>query len=349
MSTAFASANAARNELCGAIDEWLRRTGRPPAVAVMMRRSNYATSASVINVHVTLAEGQRLRMVYKRTDPEARLPAARGIKPSFLHDADREIWVYEAVLARDGCHAPGLYASGGQNGGSRWLLLERVDGIELSQVGDRRVWREVAAWLARMHATHEPGLTELDTAAVVRWYEPAFHLRWADRARRFLANSPAEHGGLLSRLAPLWPRYGVVAERLAALPRTIVHGDFNASNILISRQGEAVEVRAVDWEMTGVGPGLIDLAALVSGGWAEAERASMVAAYRHALGDSALARLGDDEFAEALDWCRLALAVQWLGWSPDWSPPPRHRHHWGPEALELAVGLRLLAPANEGA
>ena len=31
--------------------------------------------------------------------------------------------------------------------------------------------------------------------------------------------------------------------------------------------------------------------------------------------------------------CRLHLALQWLGWSPDWRPPPEHAHDWLGEAL----------------
>jgi hypothetical protein len=38
----------------------------------------------------------------------------------------------------------------------------------------------------------------------------------------------------------------------------------------------------------------------------------------------------------ALDWCRLHIAVQWLGWSPEWSPPPEHAWNWWEEALHLA-------------
>ena len=39
---------------------------------------------------------------------------------------------------------------------------------------------------------------------------------------------------------------------------------------------------------------------------------------------------------ELLDCCRLQTALQWLGWAPDWSPPPEHTHDWLGEALNLA-------------
>jgi hypothetical protein len=333
-----------RDELRWAIDEWVQRAGRAPVQGLLLRRSNYATSAAVLNVHVTLADGQRLRMIYKRTDPEAVIPVARGVKPRFLQDPEREIWVYQKILSDDAFGvAPTLHAAGLHSGGGHWLLLERVNGIELGQVGDRRVWREVAAWLGRLHARHEARVQVLRAGTPVEWCDPSLHLGWAERAQRFLAGSPAERNGLPAALAPLWPRYGSVAERLAALPKTMVHGDFNASNIIVVRDRGVIEIRAIDWEMAGVGPGLIDLAALVSGGWTDLERALMVSAYREALGSSELGALSEDEFAGAFDWCRLALAVQWLGWSPDWVPPPRHAHGWGLEALQLARRLRLVS------
>ncbi len=38
---------------------------------------------------------------------------------------------------------------------------------------------------------------------------------------------------------------------------------------------------------------------------------------------------------------RLYIAVQWLGWSRDWSPPAEHAHDWLSEALSLAEELEL--------
>jgi hypothetical protein len=45
------------------------------------------------------------------------------------------------------------------------------------------------------------------------------------------------------------------------------------------------------------------------------------------------------EFSRQLNTCRLHLAVQWLGWSNEWSPPQEHRQDWLAEAIELADRL----------
>jgi aminoglycoside phosphotransferase (APT) family kinase protein len=140
-----------------------------------------------------------------------------------------------------------------------WLFIEKVLGTELWQIGDLEVWRGVARWLAGMHETLA-GST--DERHLIR-YDAAFYTRWA---RRAAAACPD--------LEPLMRRYQEVVERLLALPVTVIHGEFYPSNVLVAGQ----RVCPVDWEMTAVGPGLIDLAALTTG-WGDEERVAIASAY----------------------------------------------------------------------
>jgi aminoglycoside phosphotransferase (APT) family kinase protein len=195
--------------------------------------------------------------------------------------------------------------------------------------------------LGRLHVWGESRVKELSRGSIVRWDDPDMHMRWARRARRELGDrGPA--AGTAHLLDPLWRRYGIVARRLNAMPKTLVHGDFNASNILVTRSPAGNRVRVIDWETAGVGPGLLDLASLVSGRLPEGLKEQMVAAYRANLEGGRLAALSDTEFDEALCWCRLALAVKWLGWSPGWSAPDAHAYDWWREALATAHRLGLL-------
>jgi aminoglycoside phosphotransferase (APT) family kinase protein len=108
----------------------------------------------------------------------------------------------------------------------------------------------------------------------------------------------------------------------------LVHGELYASNVLVDEP--ALRVRAIDWETVGLGPGLLDVAALVSGHWSGGERDAVVAAYR-----AGGAPAGAD-FDGTLDAARLLVALQWLGWSSTWSPPAEHRHDWQADARLLA-------------
>ena len=76
---------------------------------------------------------------------------------------------------------------------------------------------------------------------------------------------------------------------------------------------------------------MIDLAALTMG-WADKQREAIADAYRDALA-SPPARA--DLFAD-LDRASLHLAVQWLGWSEQWSPPPEHARDFRADVARFA-------------
>ncbi|MDQ3677240.1 MAG: aminoglycoside phosphotransferase family protein, partial [Actinomycetota bacterium] len=108
-------------------------------------------------------------------------------------------------------------------------------------------------------------------------------------------------------------------------------------NILVQRPAGSPRIRPVDWELAGVGPGLLDLAALTSGSWSTAERERIGLAYGRALPPALRPHPAD--LLDALAHCRLFVAVRWLGWSAEWSPPAEHAHDWLAEATALAREL----------
>src|SRR5438067_10325274 len=143
-------------------------------------------------------------------------------------------------------------------------------------------------------------------------YDQSYYRRCWDRA-------VAVHPELLS-LAPVYAR---ATGHLLELPATFIHGEFFASNVLLS--GE--RICPVDWELAGCGPGLIDMAALTAGKWTAKDRREFLAAYSGAPPGDAMLR--------SLDCCRFHLAISLLGWSIDWRPPVAHAHDWKKEALQI--------------
>jgi hypothetical protein len=167
--------------------------------------------------------------------------------------------------------------------GRSWLALEKVDGVELWQRGDIAAWEAAARWVARLH--------------------------------REFASRPLAARHLLCHDERFYRRW------IAQLPRTLIHGELYASNVLVS----GARIAAVDWEMAAIGPGVIDLAALVTG-WDSDSRRRIVAAY--------------GEVAQAdLAAARLQLALQWLGWAKQWDAPAEHRRDWLAEARDAALDL----------
>ncbi len=289
---------------------------------VSRRRHAYGTSFPIDALEVRIDGGPPERLLLKDLGTPAA--AARSVKPGFLHDPLREIAVYLEVLAKHDLGTPHCYGASIDPDLNRyWLFLEHVPGVELWQVGELPVWEEVAGWLARFHARGEAILHP----RAIRC-DRAFFEGWLHRARA------ATRDERLDRLAAA---YSTVVDQLLALPVTLIHGEFYPSNVLIGRASAGVRVCAVDWEMTARGPGLLDLAAITAGGWTEAERAAIQAAYNRALPTA----LDAAALRRSLACCRLHLALQWLGWAEDWTPPREHAQDWMEVALSAAGELGI--------
>ena len=304
----------ADGELRRALQDVLHR----PVRALARRQHPYGSSHAIEDVEVTFDDGPPLALVFK----DVSAPGARAAKPAPLRDADREIEAYRDVLGPAGLDVPACYGALSRPG-RRWLFLEAVDGIPLWQTDASVAWQGAARWLADLHARPAPARS----AHLLRYDEAYLH-GWLARA---LALVPA---GALDAVSARWER---VVRRLAAWPRSVVHGDFHPSNILVQQAAGSLRIRPVDWELAGVGPGLLDLAALTSGSWSTAERERIVLAYGRALPPALRPRPAD--LLDALAHCRLFVAVQWLGWSADWSPPAEHAHDWLADAKALVQEL----------
>jgi hypothetical protein len=276
--------------------------------------SKYSTSYPLHDLTVTRRNGERLALLVKDLDWESMLPAARDAKPRFLYDPTREIGAYRCALDPEAFGTARHYASAAGGHTGSFVVLERVPGIPLVEIGDRTRWLDAMRWLARFHA-HGPKPVDAPSVPLLR-HDEHFYRTWMDRARQFLPDE---------RLQWVAERYDAVVERLLAQPSVFIHGEFYASNVLV----DGPRVCPIDWEMAGVGPALVDVAAIVSGpGWADADVMAMLGTYGAEIGGQV-----DAELLADLDACRVYLAIQWLGWSPSWAPPAELAHDW----LSVAV------------
>ncbi len=322
------------------------RFGAPVRVVRLESRpSPYASSFALDEIDVELSGGQRYALILKSLGWETLNPPGRLAKPAFLHDPLREIETYRQVLAPLNLGTPDLYGAVPDPSANRyWLLLERVDGVELYQIGDLSQWQQAAQWLARFHGRSLRQLAGACPRPSHRWlhYDEDFYWRWLRRARAFSRSARREGNQVQRLVARLIDGYDLIVSRLVAMPKTLIHGEFYASNVIMSRQHGMPRICPVDWETTAIAPGLIDLAALTSGQWGASDRTAIARAYYEALAQTVgRARPTIAELLHDLDSCRLHLAVQWLGWSEHWEPPADHRHDWLNEACELARELGL--------
>jgi aminoglycoside phosphotransferase (APT) family kinase protein len=319
----------------GAVREALERifseTGLAPPQQIRRRPSEYRTSFPLEELDLTLESGESLRLAFKRLGWEGLDEQGSLAKPGFLHDPRREAAVYASVLEMV-TGAPRHYGSVVEPERDRyWLFIEWVEGRELYQVGERGLWEEAARWLGRMHSSLAAEAPRHAEVGRLLDHDAAFYRRWMERAREFARDSAAA-AGRAEAVDWLAERHDTVVEALTAEPRTVIHGEFYASNVLVDADPTIPRVAPVDWELAAVGPGLTDLAALVSGGWAREDREAIVAAYGSETGAA----------PDRLDYARLQLAIQWLGWAPAaWTPPEGQRHDWLAEAISLAEALGI--------
>jgi aminoglycoside phosphotransferase len=294
------------------------------------RTAKFRTSFPLEDVDVTLEDGTMLALVLKVLSAAELPEKAREAKPEFLLDPERELEAYRDLLPDDSLGTPRCYAAVSE-GERHWLLLERVNGIPLWQVGELETWQAAARWLA---ALHERFAAEDGWRAQARHllrYDAALYRQWARRAREHAA-AAGRRRRERERVVDVTRRFETVIDRLAALPTTFIHGEFYASNVVV----DGARIAPIDWELAAQGPGLIDLAALSTGRWGDSERQAIASAYERALTTPP----GYD-FGVMLDSCRLHLAVQWLGWAPGWRPPRAHRYDWLSEATDLVERLGL--------
>jgi aminoglycoside phosphotransferase (APT) family kinase protein len=279
--------------------------------------SPYSTSYPLHDLTVLREDGARLALVVKDLAWASMLPEARRTKPRFLYDPAREVGVYQHLLNREKLGTPRCYAAVARGDARPWILLERVPGVPLVEVGDREAWLRAMRWVARFHA--DPGTHRVAHEVPLLRHDECFYRTWMDRAQQFVLDD---------RLTWVAERYDTIVERLLAQPATFIHGELYASNVLID--GE--RVCPIDWEMAGIGPALVDVAALTAGrGWSDADEMAMLRAYRNDF---------DEDLLADLDACRAYLAIQWLGWSASWTPPIERAQDW--LAVAAAATERLV-------
>jgi hypothetical protein len=285
------------------------------ASAVTIAASPHGSSCRLYNVGVDGLPP----LLLKDLSPGALLPEAREVRPAHLYDPLREIAVYRLILSPERI-GPALYGACVERRRGRYLLLiERVDAMALDYIGDFDVWLGAARWLGAMHARVDGGRLDARCRRHLAIVDGAEMRFWLERA---VASAHARGDEALDDIAQASNELCSAFDRM---PRTFIHGELFASNLLVGDDGSAAPI---DWELAAIGPAAVDIAALSSGAWSSDERAMLVDAYAAGAGANDRA-----ELFRQVELARLYLALRLLGWSDGWMPPVDERHDWRAEAL----------------
>jgi hypothetical protein len=304
---------------------------------------------SVVQDIVCRATGRLVRHVARTPNPDAGVGASELVRCTFADGGHEEFFckygpdaggrdasacgsvayearVYEAVLTELGMGRGAFVGSGrdGRSTATTIVLVHLADHERVDRAADMPgAMRRAARWMGAFHAAAEREVSE-GTPLPLAEFDDAYYRQWARRTREYTAGLDGSYPWL-SHVLDLYER---VVETLAARPRTVIHGDFYADNVLV--RGD--EVAVIDWSWAAIGAGEIDLASLTER-WPEEYVAACVDAYRRARWPDA----GDaDTVYRAVDAARVYLCCRWLGHSEEWVRDERRR--WRFDALRQAAG-----------
>src|SRR5262249_20236514 len=124
-----------------------------PIRRIRRKRSAYASSCTIENLELQLGRGRSFNLVLKDLSPAAQLAEAQVVRPRFIYNPVPEIETYQEVLTSHRFGTAAFYGAVQRPKSQQyWLLLERVKGPMLWQVGEFDTWQSAARWLAKFHS-----------------------------------------------------------------------------------------------------------------------------------------------------------------------------------------------------
>lgn len=291
------------DQLAAGLTSALSQLAHAGDITVVGREGNpYESTSPSEVVTCRLPDGDSLRVLCKYgTRAESRRDDHRSGVPY-------EVAVYRHVLAPIGMSTPRFYGSYHDPvDGRLWLVVEYADdGERLSRSSGAYPGVVAAArWIGRFHALNESRLAD-PALAFLNVYDRRYFAGWIERAAACTSAVQREYPWL----GQIWDRADQALDRLASLPRTVVHGEFYPANVMLRGLG----VCPIDWESAAVAGGELDLVTLVEG-WPP----HLVAESEHAYAAARWADGAPADYRERLDGSRMYWSIRWLGDRPEWA------------------------------
>jgi hypothetical protein len=244
----------------------LRRLLPASGATITGRRPNAYTSSSRSEVvSIQTDDGGHLELLVKYDRGQA------DPFPSCRHGIDYCARVYQAVVAAAPLqHLLTLGTIRIGPGSLPAIVLEHLDGaFRVGEAPEVSGILSAAEWCGAFHHWAEPRRDAVELAFLAR-YDADYYRAWADAALRL-----ASHAGAAPHWLPgVCAAYRELADVLASSPTTIIHGEMSPQNVLWLEG----EIYPIDWESAAIGPGEIDLAALLFG-WPEETVGRCIDAY----------------------------------------------------------------------
>lgn len=305
------------------------KQGRHAKISSMRREpSPFATLFPAETLSLSFESGDKLSLFVKHLGPE------QSDHPD-KQRRDRETRVYEELLGADNLPVPRYYGSNwNETTKRREIFLEYIDDWNL-KYHDLEYWFIAARRLAQFHAYFATRAEKLLACDFLLHFDTSYLYEWADRALSVLRDQSEE---LAAELTLAVGSYDRVAEILARQPLTLVHNDLAPKNVLADRSTNPARICFVDWEMAGVGCGLMDLVELKYG-LDPVNDQKMRMVYCAELAGTDLLPSCPEDRSSLFAACELSQTVYRLAHSKSWNLPTARVAQWVSEARQLVMRI----------
>ena len=229
-------------------------------------------------------------------------------KDGFELRRERERYVYSTLLDAAELGTARLYGSIWDHPRSRyWLFLEFVEGTAL-KFSDFEHWLQAAAWLGRVHGYFGRCAEQVQQADLLIAHDARFFLSTAERALCSVAELAPARASALERVLE---RYDPLVTLMVGQPRTLVHGAYRPTQILVNATRQPPRICPVDWELAAIGSSHYDLAYLADG-FQSPRLERVLEAYRQEAVRYGIAVPATDELKHIVNCFRLHMVFSWL-------------------------------------
>jgi aminoglycoside phosphotransferase (APT) family kinase protein len=309
------------------LERLLARAQRRPVRVTNLRRepSPFATLFPVEILSLSLEGGERVSLFVKRLGSEQADHPEKQRR-------DREIRIYEELLGQGDLPVVKYYGhTQSRASGQCELFLEYVDDWNL-KYQDLQHWFCAARRLGQLHAHFATQAERLLACDFLLRFDANYFREWAARA---LAVVAAQSAGLAAALSRVVANYDRVACLLGLQPVTLVHNDLAPKNVIADRSTSPSRICFVDWEMAGVGCGLLDLVDLKYG-LDPASDEWMCAGYCEAVAGAGLLPSSREALEGLFAACELHKTFYRLAFSQTWGVSTERVAQWVAEAQRLS-------------
>lgn len=289
--------------------------------------------------------GQRLTM--EAVVKEPRGPARPGVASVGL----REVGVYRSLALQLPMQTPAIIAA---DSAGEWLVLEAVTAEKPSQTWEADDYRAAIKALASLHER----FWNLDEdLAVYPWLSRPltsdfeFYVYAAVSAMEKMIVDDRHHSitrslHALTGLGLVLTQVEQVVGILRDAPPTLLHGDFRPGNVSLQAEAEMV---VFDWQLAGVGPGVLDIVTFVNAcRWERADLPiapdELMSLYRREMEACVQASWTDDEWQRLIDHALMwRFTQEMFAWAASASAEAyaayenRFREIWLEPVLEAAA------------